>query len=478
MISRVHPRGRGVAGLLRYLYGPGRREEHRNPRLVAAWDGAGDLQALEPRVISRGKRDFRRLVTLLEEPVRAAERPPAKYVWHTSMRLAPEDRDRQFSDAAWGHMAREMLREVGMATPADDHGLRWVVVRHGDDHVHIVATLVREDGRTNWMKNDYPRTVSATYNVARRYGLRREVPPADRTAHRRPSSAEQSKAARQGRRETARDELRRRVRTAAAGAATQGEFFDRLREAGMLVRLRHSTTTAGQVTGYAVALPDARTADGTPVFYSGGKLAADLTLPKLHQRWGAARPASVPSAGRAERASALKQAAETVRAAAEEISRSAHSDPRRGQAAGRAASDVLTSLAYAVEGDRRGPITRAAETFDRAARDIRGRVEWHTSRSYELRAMSRVIALMGRVSGDDDHFAALALVMDLARLAEALEHLRDAQKRLHQAKDARSAAAALRAVTGDGQRLVTPTLTPPPTADPTVEGGRRAARGR
>ena len=43
-------RGARVGGLLRYLYGPGKREEHTNPHLVAAWDGAGPLSTLEPPV--------------------------------------------------------------------------------------------------------------------------------------------------------------------------------------------------------------------------------------------------------------------------------------------------------------------------------------------------------------------------------------------------------------------------------------------
>ena len=43
MIPAVHPRGANVGGLLRYLFGPGKREEHVRPRVVAAWNGAGPL---------------------------------------------------------------------------------------------------------------------------------------------------------------------------------------------------------------------------------------------------------------------------------------------------------------------------------------------------------------------------------------------------------------------------------------------------
>ena len=79
--------------------------------------------------------------------------------------------------------------------------------------------------------------------------------------------------------------LRREVCTAAAGAATEQEFFARLRQAGVLVRLRHSVTNPGEVTGYAVGLPQHTARDGGVIWYGGGKLAADLTLPKLRARW-------------------------------------------------------------------------------------------------------------------------------------------------------------------------------------------------
>jgi hypothetical protein len=81
--------------------------------------------------------------------------------------------------------------------------------------------------------------------------------------------------------------LRREVCTAAAGARTEQEFFTRLAEAGVSTRKRYSTTTTGEVTGYAVGLPRHTAKDGGIVWYGGGKLAADLTLPKLRHRWTA-----------------------------------------------------------------------------------------------------------------------------------------------------------------------------------------------
>ena len=45
MIGKVTG-GRQVGGLLRYLFGPGRANEHIDAHLVAAWDG--DVSALSP----------------------------------------------------------------------------------------------------------------------------------------------------------------------------------------------------------------------------------------------------------------------------------------------------------------------------------------------------------------------------------------------------------------------------------------------
>ncbi|MBO0868364.1 MAG: hypothetical protein J2P15_07335 [Micromonosporaceae bacterium] len=276
-------RGTRVGGLIRYLYGPGKREEHVNPHLVAAWDGAGRLSKLEPLVGVDGRRDFRQLIDLLEQPVHNARNPPRKHVWHCSIRTDPTDR--WLTDEQWAHIGGEVMAAVGLAPHGDPKAVRWVAIRHGPDHIHIVATLVRQDRRTAWGRNDYWLAQAACRDLERRYGLRR-LGPADRTGHRRPTAPELNKARRTGRRETSRDRLRREVRFAAATAGGEGEFFALLHQAGLLARARTSSIHPDQITGYAVATPDDTTATGEPVWYSGGKLATDLTLPQLRSRWG------------------------------------------------------------------------------------------------------------------------------------------------------------------------------------------------
>lgn len=288
-------RGKRVQGLIRYLYGPGRCGEHHDPHIVAGFRSPAEL---EPALRAEGGRDFRRLDGLLTQPLALlGERNYRKPVWHLSVRAAPEDPI--LSDLQWAEVAQEMMSRTGLAGDGDESAVRWIAVRHADDHVHVLATLARADGVRPEVWNDGYRIRDACREMERRFGLRRTA-PADRTAARRPKRAETEKASRVGRVEPARGVLRRRVSVAAAGARTEAEFFGALGAEGVLVRMRFGTRSAGEVTGYAVALADDVDGSGRPVWFGGGKLAADLTLPKLRHRWvsgGVGRPGVRPPSG-------------------------------------------------------------------------------------------------------------------------------------------------------------------------------------
>jgi hypothetical protein len=164
-----------------------------------------------------------------------------------------------------------------------------VAARHAADHIHIVATLARQDGIRPKFWNDFYRVREGCQEAERRLGLRRTA-PADRTAARRATRAETEQAARRGWAEPPRATLRREVCTAAAGAAIEREFFARLRQAGVLVRLRFSQTGPGQVTGYAVTLPGHTGPDGAAD-------AAWATADTLHAVTKARRASYPKSAG-------------------------------------------------------------------------------------------------------------------------------------------------------------------------------------
>jgi hypothetical protein len=280
-------RGANARRLLYYLYGPGKANEHTDPHLIA---GFSDPAELEPERCPDGFRNFRRLAGLLVQPLAALAGPGhAKPVWHCSLRAAPGDR--LLSDMEWAQVAAGIMDRTGLAPAGDDLGVRWVAVRHAADHVHLVATLARQDGTRPRVWNDFYRVREACQDAETRFGMR-PTAPADRTAALGPSRAEREQAARRGWGEPARVTLRREVCTAAAGARTEQEFFTRLTAAGVAVRQRYSTTQPGEVTGYAVGLPRHTAKNGGIVWYGGGRLAADLTLPKLRRRW--ARPGPEP----------------------------------------------------------------------------------------------------------------------------------------------------------------------------------------
>src|SRR6266516_4404349 len=307
-------RGTNIARLLYYLYGPGKANQHTDPHLVAGFRDPGEL---EPHRYPDGSRDFRRLTGLLSQPLAALYRPGyQKPVWHCVARTAPDDR--MLSDTEWAEVAGEIMHRTGLAPQGDDRGVRWVAVRHADDHIHIVATLARLDGTRPRIWNDYYRVREACRTIEERYGLCATT-PGDRTAARRPTRAETEQTARRGWDEPPRVALRRHVRAAAAGAGTEQEFFGRLADAGVLVRKRYSTLDLGEVTGYAVGLPGHNARGGGVVWYGGGKLAPDLTLPKLRCRW--AGSGADPAAGNGLSAPAARAVLRSTVAGAAERAR-------------------------------------------------------------------------------------------------------------------------------------------------------------
>lgn len=437
MIGKVS-RGTRVSGLLRYLYGPGRANEHTDPHLVAAWE---DPNSLEPQLSSAGRRDFRQLTGLLEQPLAALTRQPAKPVWHCSLRTAPGDR--RLTDAEWAEVAREAMHRTGLARQGDDAGCRWVAVRHADDHIHLVVTLARQDGKPARTSNDFYSLGEAARWAEERFDLTRTA-PRDRTAPKQATRAEREKSRRAGRRESPRVTLRREVRAAAARSATPEEFFSHLTAAGVLVRRRLSPRDPTQVTGYAVALPGDRSRAHEPIWFGGGKLAGDLTLPKLRARWGAI-PASRPARlSASERDAAWDKAVRAAAHGAADVRRLAATRPHAAADAAHATSDVLISTARLIEGRAGGPLTDAADAYDRAARDLWARPTRRSATGDGLRTAARTLALAGRASNNETA-QALRLLANLASLVEAVAHLREVQQRSAQATAARRAAERLRA---------------------------------
>ncbi len=407
---------------------------------------------LEPALRPDGRRDFRRLVSRLRLPHdRQGSLACAKPVWHCSMRAAPTDR--MLSDAEWAQVARDVMARTGLSPHGlDDQGVRWIAVRHGPDHIHLVAMLARQDGARVSTWNSRYRVRDACIAAEQRYGLR-STAPADRTANQCPTRAENEKAARRGLGEPPRVTLRRHVATAAATASSAEEFFARLGQAGVQVRVRYSTKNPGQVTGYSVSLPGDTTRDGTAVWYGGGKLAADLSWPRLTQRW-AAWQQPLPHLTIEERQGLWDYAARVAGHAAEQIRVRTATSPDAAADAAWAAGDALRVTAAAL-GSR--ILRQAADGFDRAARTRYGRIPAPSPAGNRLRHAARLISAYAYLT-QDNTFAPLLLIIRLAALAEAVADLREVQQRAHQAQ------AALRAAAGLRQASATTRPAPPRTA--------------
>lgn len=451
MIGKVL-RGRDVGWLLGYLYGPGRRNEHINPHLVGSWDD--DPAALEPASLGAGRFDLRQLIRRMEEPLAAAPRIPDRPVWHCSVRVAPADRT--LTDTEWREIARDIVHATGLAPRGDDYGCRWAAVRHAEEHIHVFATLARQDGARAHPGNDFYRVSEVCRAVEQRLGLTCPA-PADRSGARQAGRAEQEKAARLGRVELPRTTLQREVRTAAATAATGQEFLARLTSAGLLHRLRYADSDPSLITGYAVALPGDRAENSQPVFFGGRRLAADLSWPKLSRLWqdtpsaaagdetepadAAKRP---PQLILSDRAAAWQGATIVSAVAALELAALSATDAQAGSDLASAAAGLMSVVARTMEGRGGGRFTAAADAYDRAGREAYGQIPRSTPTGDRLRVAARLLARVGRAGRQDaDH--AQALIAALADLAEAVAHLRDRQQRPAQADAARQSAQRLAA---------------------------------
>lgn len=291
-------RGSKTVGLMVYLVGGGRSNEHSEPHLVAgdptvtAWLGDDELDRNAAVGIGRD----------LEQPARVHGVEVAQgHVWHCSLSL--HEREGLLSDEKWSQIAQELVDEMGFSHREQDgevlrSGCRWVAVRHGrstggNDHIHVVVSLVREDGTKANVWQDRPRVQKICGLLEAKYGLEVLDSRQAERGGRGEKPAEREIAQREGRPEAATAVLARTVRACATAALDEAEFVRLLRGEKLWVRPRFAAGRSDVVSGYSVALQPAK---GTPaVWYGGGRLGKDLTLPQLRKSW----PSSPQAAGAA-----------------------------------------------------------------------------------------------------------------------------------------------------------------------------------
>ncbi|MER6845817.1 relaxase/mobilization nuclease domain-containing protein [Streptomyces platensis] len=434
MIAKEAEKGSRTVGLLYYLWGPGKANEHTNPHMVAAWDD----RIIERHDPARSPdATLPELGRLLDAPMEWLEsRRPTKHVYHVPVSLAKTDR--LLSDAEWNMVACEILDAVGIAPKGDEmKQCRWVAMRHADNHMHIVATLATAEGRVPDLRGDWTKMQERARELEKRLGLR-QLASGDKTAKQWPKTAELEKAKRHGRAEVPRVTLQHQVREAAAGAADEADFFKRLARAGLRVNKR--TAPDGAVTGYSVALPGDRTAGGRAVWYSGSRLAPDLSLPRVRERWGnqtAVQGGPKPTT----RAEAWRQAAHHINEAGRMLG---HGGDAEGAGAVAALGDLLTTYAVQAPSYVRSEIRAAAAAFERAGRAPAARRASSQARGHLQAAAQQLTVGAALAAGGGEIAAVLALVGAVALAVIAAVEWHQA-KRFHiQADAARAAGTHLR----------------------------------
>lgn len=287
-----------MRGLIQYLAGPGRANEHTEPHLVG---GDGALMAWHSgTVIDRAAADaiadyldlprqvFRVEITT---PVKNGEGEEverrAAHVWHCSLSVRADEG--ALSEDQWAGIAQDFVDEMGFTDASGKAHCRWAAVHHGtskagNDHIHVVVNLVREDGTKASVHNDRPRAQQVARELEARYGLRVLHSPAAGVSERGHTPGELRRGTViDGQPETEVTRLERRVRAAATRAGSEAEFVRILRRSGVAVRPRFAPDRDDVIQGWSAAERDSH---GRAIrWYGGGRLARDLTIQRLRSGW-------------------------------------------------------------------------------------------------------------------------------------------------------------------------------------------------
>src|SRR5664280_2843202 len=133
--------------LVRYLCGPGKANEHTDQRVITSG------LVLCGEALAGGNLSKQQIADLGAGLDEAHETfgtdPKGGHILHLSLSLPPGDR--HLSDDQWGEIANKAMKAIGFETDGMQPAA-WVAVSHGtsahgNQHVHIAASLVRIDGR-------------------------------------------------------------------------------------------------------------------------------------------------------------------------------------------------------------------------------------------------------------------------------------------------------------------------------------------
>lgn len=456
MIAAIKPTGANTRGLLAYLYGPGRHDEHLDPHIVVGFAMLG-----MPDPGRNPDATLTQLARHLDEPVRLRNSEFGKkvtdHVWHCPVRAAPEDR--RLSDTEWADIAQRIVEAAGIAPPGNDLACRWIAVRHADDHIHILATTVREDGRRPKLHDSGIHVGDACRQVEKDYGLR-QLKKGDRTAGRRPTQAEMHKAERLGWEQTSRDWLQDRIRAAIPHVGSAEELLAYLEADGIAVKPRRGPS--GDLLGYAVGRPRDLNKDGEQIVHPGGKIAPDLTLPRLKARLETTAPEEHPTARRERPSTPWHQATDAL-----DILHAGIADDSHAQAHITALGELIEATAQNAPAHFHAELRAASRAFVCAQRS---QIRAENQVAHTLRTAARDIAHTA-TGPDGSALAALLGALVWATVVAARWH--EAKNHAHQAEAARQALHHLQTVT---DLTLTPVIDSLATRHPNDQASRSLVR--
>lgn len=423
MMPNVTQGGR-MAGLVMYLAGPGRANEHIDQRLIAGHDLV--TFAVEPgKALSRDDAlDIANILdaprkqhgTTVQVPVKEFDQETSQYVttgkkdahvWHCSLALRADEG--KLSDEKWAEIAHDFVEGMGFIDPDGAKTSRWAAIHHGEskngnDHIHIAVQMVREDGTKADVHFDKRRSQRVVGEIEKEHGL---VVLESRDKARGISghkSAEKVSVHQHEGAMPAPEELRRRMRSALASSTNQHEYVQRLMDSGVRVAPRFAKGSTDTVVGYRVGLVPEPGSQKQTIYYAPSKIDRTLGWPHIGTRFN--------GEGK-EGADRLLRGIHSGSIAQPDRATQVHGfDPRRtGQVmSGTTSPDTLSNIyariSMSMEKDRPGVFHQLSENYARAAQGG-GNV-------------AHAIRLGGRFASMNSARSWLAVLQQANRLARAM----------------------------------------------------------
>jgi Relaxase/Mobilisation nuclease domain len=442
MIAKVTS-GSSGRGLIRYLFGPGQANEHTDQRVIAAGLVLGGDAMAGGNLSSQEIADIGAGLDAAHEAF--GTNPKGGHIFHVSLSLPPGDR--QLSDDQWAEIAHKAMGALGLEGEGKQPAA-WVAIGHGtsangNQHIHIAASLVRVDGsRVNtWQSKQTLSRLCA--EIETDHGL---TVIEGRAGKGMPglSRAELERTAREQLAEPPRVTLARIVRVASMASKDEAEFVRRLQGSGALVRPRFESGGQEVVVGYSVAIREAESQKS--IWFGGGKLAKDLTLPSLRQYWevsvvqqkaAVAEWSALKSTLRGREA-VLGGPADWQRAVAgiertvETLKAIPASDLAVWRGAAREAAGVFAAWSRRFEGDSPGPMAAAADALARSAQSRPGEPVPSREAVPEFRGVASIVAQSELNNGSPIVWA--MLIDQLGRTLRAIGDAHGARGEVEMAK--------------------------------------------